>query len=49
VQQIAINGREVAFTFDDNPYRRGGAMIPQTEFYRQLTQASNRVEVIIGS
>jgi hypothetical protein len=48
VQQITINGREVAFMFDDNPYRRGGAMIPQTEFQRRLMQASNRVEVVIG-
>jgi cellobiose phosphorylase len=48
VQQITINGREVAFTFDDNPYRRGGAMMPQMEFQRWLTQANNRVEVSIG-
>jgi cellobiose phosphorylase len=48
VQQITINGREVDFAFDRNPYRRGGAMIPQGEFQRRLTQADNRVEVIIG-
>jgi cellobiose phosphorylase len=48
VQRITINGREVEFMFDDNPYRRGGAMIPQTAFQRLLTQADNRVEVTIG-
>ena len=48
VQQITINGQNIAFTFDENPYRPGGARIRQTEFQRWLTQADNRVEVTVG-
>jgi cellobiose phosphorylase len=48
VQRICINGQEVAFFFEANPYRRGGAMIPQDVFQHRLTQADNIVDIAVG-
>jgi hypothetical protein len=45
VQSVAVNGREVVFTRQDNPYRQGGAMIRRAEFHALLSSAANVVSV----
>jgi 1,2-beta-oligoglucan phosphorylase len=48
VQHIRINGQDVVFAFESNPYRRGGAMIPREVFQYRLTETNNRVDIIVG-
>jgi cellobiose phosphorylase len=46
-KEISINGKPVTFTFEDNKYRRGGAVIPVNLFSAMLNQQENRVEVAL--
>jgi len=38
-------GQPAAFTIEDNPYRRGGALIPADQFLAMLDRHENTVEI----
>ena len=42
---ISINGKEIKFTYENNKYRKGGAVIPTERFLAMLNQQDNKVEV----
>jgi cellobiose phosphorylase len=42
---ISINGVPVKFTYQENRYRRGGAMIPKDQLLAILDQQDNTVEI----
>jgi len=44
-QAISINGKPVRFTNENNPYRKGGAVIPADLFLGLLNKAENRIEI----
>jgi cellobiose phosphorylase len=43
VQSVTINGIEMGFRRDHNPYRPGGVRIPRTDFLPLLTDGTNRI------
>jgi cellobiose phosphorylase len=43
VQSVTINGIEMEFRRDHNPYRPGGVRIPRTDFLPLLTDGTNRI------
>ncbi len=45
--EISINGQPVSFGYDDNPYRKGGAVIEKSVFLNLMTETENIVEVKI--
>lgn len=44
-KMIAINGKLIHFTYEENKYRMGGAIIPAEQFLAALSQKSNIVEI----
>jgi len=42
---ISINGKPVKFTYEDNKYRQGGAVIPTDQFLAMLNQQDNITEI----
>ena len=42
---ISMNSKAIEFTVEDNPYRRGGAVIPADRFLAMLDQQDNVVEI----
>jgi len=46
-ERISINGREAIQSTEDNPYRRGGAVIPASLFSAMLDRPDNRVEIYL--
>jgi len=42
---ISMNGKAVEFTFEENPYRQGGAVIPADRFLAMLDRQDNVVEI----
>ena len=44
---ISINGKTVKFAYEDNKYRRGGAVIPSSLFLAMLNKRENTVEVLM--
>jgi cellobiose phosphorylase len=42
---IAVNGRSIAFTYEDNNYRTGGAVISVAQFLAMLERQENIVDV----
>ena len=42
---VFINGRAIEFTVEENPYRRGGAVIPVGRFLAMLDGRDNTVEI----
>lgn len=48
VQSVAVNGRDVVFTRQDNPYRHGGAMIRRADFHALLSSEANVVSVSLS-
>jgi cellobiose phosphorylase len=44
---ISINGKAVKFAYEDNKYRRGGAVIPSSLFLAMLNKRDNTVEVLM--
>jgi cellobiose phosphorylase len=49
VRAIAINGHDIAFTRQHNPYRQGGAMIPRSDFRALLHNGKNIVSVSVSA
>ncbi|MHC1707839.1 MAG: hypothetical protein AB9842_09990 [Bacteroidales bacterium] len=45
--QITINGKAIKFTMEDNPYRKGGAVMLREQFLSRLDQDENIVEIIL--
>jgi cellobiose phosphorylase len=43
VQSVTINGIEMGFRRDHNPYRPGGVRIPRADFHPLLTDGTNRI------
>ena len=48
VQAVSINGQEVGFARQENPYRLGGAMIERAVFQALLNSEDNIVSVSVG-
>jgi cellobiose phosphorylase len=48
VQSVRINGRDVAFIRQENPYRLGGAMIERSAFQALLHGKDNIVSISVG-
>jgi cellobiose phosphorylase len=48
VQSVRINGRDVAFIRQENPYRLGGAMIERSAFQALLHGEDNIVSISVG-
>jgi 1,2-beta-oligoglucan phosphorylase len=46
-RSISINNKPVNFTFEDNKYRQGGAVIPTDQFLTMLTQQDNSVKILL--
>jgi 1,2-beta-oligoglucan phosphorylase len=44
-KSVSINGKAVQFTYEENKYRKGGAMITADQFLAMLRQGENIVEV----
>ena len=44
---ILINSKQVNFTYEDNKYRQGGAVIKSELFFGLLDQPDNRIEIIL--
>ncbi len=42
---ISINGKPVRFTYEDNKYRKGGAVIPVNQFTAMLDKQENIIEI----
>jgi cellobiose phosphorylase len=42
---ISINGKAIKFTYEENKYRSGGAVIPADQFQSMMNQHDNIVEV----
>jgi cellobiose phosphorylase len=42
---IMVNEKAVDLTYEENPYRKGGAVIPADHFLSMLDQQENRVEI----
>ena len=42
---ISINGKPVRFTYEDNKYRQGGAVIPVNQFTAMLDKQENIIEI----
>ena len=42
---ISINGKPVKFTYENNKYRQGGAVIPTTQFLAMLNKQDNIIEI----
>jgi cellobiose phosphorylase len=42
---ISVNGKSVVFTYEENKYRKGGAVIPASEFLAMLNKQENTVEI----
>ena len=47
VQSVSVNGREVGFVRQENPYRLGGAMIERSVFQMLLDREDNIVSVSV--
>lgn len=46
-ERISINGREAVPSTEENPYRRGGAVIPASLFSAMLDRKDNRVDIYL--
>jgi len=44
---VTVNGKNVKFTYEDNNYRRGGAVIPADRFLSMLNRQDNIVEIYL--
>ena len=42
---LSINGKAIPFTYEENKYRKGGAVIPAEQFLARLERRDNIVEV----
>jgi cellobiose phosphorylase len=45
---VTLNGTELSFTREANPYRTGGAEVPMTEVLERLTAGTNTLLVCLG-
>jgi len=46
-KKIAINGKIINFTYEENKYRKGGAIIPAEQFLAPLNQKINIVNISV--
>jgi cellobiose phosphorylase len=44
-KDISINGKPIKFTYEDNKYRHGGAVIPTDQFLTMLKKKNNTIEI----
>jgi 1,2-beta-oligoglucan phosphorylase len=45
---VTLNGQDLSFTREANPYRTGGAVVPMAEVLEQLTIGTNELRVCLG-
>ncbi len=48
VLALSLNGTELAFTREANPYRVGGALVPMAEVLARLADGRNELDVVVG-
>jgi len=46
-RSVSINGNAVSFAYEDNKYRRGGAVIQADEFIVMMNRQVNMIEVVL--
>ena len=46
-KKITINGKSIDFTYENNKYRKGGAVIPTDQFLDLLNQGHNTLEITL--
>ena len=46
-QVISINGKAIDFTYEENQYRQGGAVIPTDQFLIMLNKKENAIEILL--
>jgi hypothetical protein len=46
-QTISINRKPVKFTYEENKYRQGGAVIPTDQFLAMLNKKENTIEILL--
>ncbi len=46
-KSITINSKVIQFTYEDNIYRQGGAVIPRDQFKSMLNKQENTIEIIL--
>ena len=44
-KSIVINGKKISFDYEDNVYRKGGAVILKEQFLAMMNKKENRVEI----
>jgi cellobiose phosphorylase len=47
-QKVEVNGKEIAFEREENPYRTGGAVIGNDMLMQALDREHNRIHVVLG-
>jgi hypothetical protein len=45
---VTLNGKELSFTREANPYRTGGAEVPMAEVLERLSAGTNELLVCLG-
>ena len=45
---VTLNGQDLSFTREANPYRTGGAEVPMAEVLERLTIGTNELRVCLG-
>jgi cellobiose phosphorylase len=45
---VTLNGKELSFTREANPYRTGGAEVPMAQVLERLTVGTNALLVCLG-
>jgi hypothetical protein len=48
VNELTLNDRELAYTHDPNPHRRGAARVPLSAVTERLNDDGNRLLVRLG-
>jgi len=46
-KNIDINGEEIVFEVESNPYRKGGAVIPLKELLKYLKPGNNELNIVL--
>ncbi|MCV6630128.1 MAG: hypothetical protein OIF50_09735 [Flavobacteriaceae bacterium] len=46
-KKIKVNGQEISFTYTNNPYRNGGAVLETKKWLELLNDKENRIEIVL--
>jgi hypothetical protein len=42
---VKINGENIGFSYEENPYRKGGAIIKMNDFMELLNEGGNDIQI----